>query len=218
MFLITGCARSGTRYSFKVLKALGLDVGHERACKDGLVCWQAAYPTEDPVGNITGTKIPQTGRELHQICKPILHQVRHPLHVVKSFRYKSHPKTFNYIAKHLPICRTAKDKTHFGMLYWYYWNQFADKIAAETYRIEQLPEIFEDWCRWLGVSPNRSVLNGIRTDDNTEHTPSSARSDPDFQKNIREPLTWQQMQELDLELCANIRRLALHYGYGAKDL
>ena len=41
-FLIVGCSRSGTRYTARVLQALGLNVAHENLAPDGSIGWEFA--------------------------------------------------------------------------------------------------------------------------------------------------------------------------------
>lgn len=40
MLLITGCGRSGTHFTARLLQEIGLDVGHETLGKDGVASWK----------------------------------------------------------------------------------------------------------------------------------------------------------------------------------
>ncbi len=45
--LVTGCARSGTRYTAFILRDCGLDVGHEWVFPDGLTSWLMAADCDE---------------------------------------------------------------------------------------------------------------------------------------------------------------------------
>lgn len=77
-FLITGCGRSGTKYTARLLSAAGVPCGHEVACgPTGFVGF----------GDATGESSWFAGGYLDQLPDDvvIVHQVRHPEATVRSF-------------------------------------------------------------------------------------------------------------------------------------
>ena len=46
--VVTGCPRSGTLYTAKLLQAVGFDVRHEALGKDGIVSWYVVPNSPDP--------------------------------------------------------------------------------------------------------------------------------------------------------------------------
>ena len=73
--LITGCGRSGTRYTSFALQRLGLDVPHERLGRDGISSWTMAITTEKrPFGP------PSSQVSFEQV----FHQVRDPIAAIAS--------------------------------------------------------------------------------------------------------------------------------------
>src|SRR5262245_1471922 len=136
--LITGCGRSGTKYIAAVLQKLGLRIGHERFAPDGIASWQMVF-----------NDAPIPGRPRGGVAfDVVLHQVRHPLLVIPSlstFRAGS----WHYVARHVPsdpddslLVRATR--------YWVCWNEQAQRLAQWTYRVEDLPCVFDDFCRRIG--------------------------------------------------------------------
>lgn len=141
--LITGCGRSGTKYITRVLQKAGLDVEHEGYGKDGSVSfilafepdWYPCYHDEDNV---------------IKEFDVVLHQVRHPLKVIKSFMTVASDATWDYVYHHIPITSDMNliDRT---VRYWYYWNLQAESISEMTYRIENLQYRWSEFCKRMGI-------------------------------------------------------------------
>ncbi len=154
--LVTGCGRSGTRYLSFVLRRLGLDVGHERIGRDGVISWALAVDDAAPPWG-------PRGRDLS--FDVVLHQVREPLRVMNStvtFREES----WRFIARHVPY-RAGAPLPLRAAAYWYHWNVAAERHASLTYRIEDLPRALPEICRLLEVACDPSVLQRVPTDVNT---------------------------------------------------
>lgn len=145
--LITGCGRSGTKFISTLLNNMGLDVPHEDLGTDGAASWTMAVDSEQtPWG---------PGRRGLKFAR-VFHQVRHPLLVIPSLTTFT-PPSWEFIEKHIacpasdpPVLRAAK--------YWYFWNIEAEKFAHWTYRVENLPSIFDEFCVKIGVPIRRDVL------------------------------------------------------------
>src|SRR6188472_3358246 len=97
MLLITGCGRSGTHFTARLLQEMGLDVGHETVGKDGAASWKHI---------VSGTFV-YVGKNRTQEIRdenftPILHQVRHPLKVIASMQTFS-PSTWGFMAQFISL-------------------------------------------------------------------------------------------------------------------
>jgi len=191
--IITGCGRSGTAYTAEVLKYLGLDVGHERLGKDGIISWPlAVMPLKESVWGPNIMKVLKNyGEET-----PILHQVRDPIKTISSCRYIK-GVSWRYIEKYIPSngCKLKK-----AMQYWYYWNKAAEDVSEFTYRVEnlknELPRIFEAYKMeffYKDIDIIRKTINKNRKDNMA--------------------LTLKDMLSIDAELTFKIVRMAKRYGY-----
>lgn len=132
MILITGVARSGTMYTWKLLSSAGLDIGHEdRLGIDGIVSWEWAvlddqYPSWHEVG-------PQPKFDV------ILHQVRDPLMTINSFCTPSiNQESWDYLYRHIPIDPEAPLLQRAAEA-WYWWSLMARRRASWSYQVETLP-------------------------------------------------------------------------------
>jgi hypothetical protein len=172
MFLITGTGRSGTKYISQVLRRTGLDVGHERRGKDGVV--SSTWLVHDPQGYPA----------YHAQDRPakfdtILHQVRSPLLSISSLTTSTNA-SWEYNARHVPIDipTTPTQKLRSAALYWLYWNQKALSLADYSYRIENLAE------SWLRISellhidtPYLDAVSGISKTTNSRRHKSYSLKD-----------------------------------------
>jgi hypothetical protein len=142
-FLVTGCPRSGTGYAAALFRALGVRCGHENVFApdealgrrpvdwngyDGEASWLAAplLPLEDIV---------------------VLHQVRHPLDVIRSivgirFLGAQHSEVAvpfrNVVRRYAPEVFAPNTEAERAALLWQIWNAKAEAWAALTYRLEDL--------------------------------------------------------------------------------
>ncbi len=220
--MITGCGRSGTRYITFLLRRLGLDVGHETVKEHGIASWCTAVDAEQTPWGISAQKYN---------FEQIFHQIRHPLMVIPStcsFKENS----WQYICDHIPVSmdepimlRSAK--------YWYYWNLEAEKICEWSYRIEDVANVFDEFCERLNIPTDRLALESTPDDINTrrrgqlihlydelmEHlflNPSNR-----FRKKLeRSPtnksnrvLTWDTLKSLDYQIYLKVKKKAREYGY-----
>lgn len=178
MFIITGCPRSGTLYTAKVLQTLGYDVKHERKSEVGTVDW--TYP-------VKAEKYPHP--------EVVLHQVREPLATIASMQTLQRD-SWNCISKNSRVVsgwpllrRCAK--------VWLYWNLKTESLASWSYRIEDLPNVWAEWCERLGVQGEYGQV---------AHLPHTIHA--------REhgPVTWADVEKAT-PLAGEIKDLARRYGY-----
>lgn len=115
-FLITGCGRSGTRFTHFFLKKNGLKVGHEKFGKDGIVSHFHA--------------------PFHVFFRPVIHQVRHPIKVISSMTTFG-DSSLRFIFKRVGNPK-KKSGLYIAMFVWYYWNKYIERFADYRFRIEDL--------------------------------------------------------------------------------
>jgi hypothetical protein len=226
-FIITGCSRSGTTYMSVLLSELGLACGHERvfnifpmieltppfdfvrmfAEKDGDSSFLAVpHAKELPPGSV------------------VLHQVRHPVHVIRShmgIRYfapdyqpsmylaDNHPDFLDFIRRHCPEIFAYDDELRRTMCYWVSWNKMAQEaskipnIRYLRYRVEALDlPLLVRILNLLSVDvPKERVAQAIT--DISQSTNARLRDDA---------ISWEALPEGRLK--DNIAQLAAAYGYG----
>jgi hypothetical protein len=220
--LVTGCGRSGTRFTTFVLRRLGLDVGHERLGKDGIASWALAVEAD----------VVPWGPSLATLTfDVVLHQTRHPLRVansVVSFREES----WRFICDHVP-CSLDDPLPLRAAAYWYHWNIAAEVKADVTFRVEDIRSSIGAIATKLGVEADASVLDRVPTDVNTRrngrlfHLAEEALERlhvepmPRLRAWLARPATgkplpqidWDDIRALDPSLCDRVQSLARRYGY-----
>ncbi len=119
---IAACARSGTIYMAEVLKKLGYNIGHEQMGDDGSVGYHLA------------------------VIKPdnCFHQTRHPLKQISSM----------LVHQSWGFMNDVIDIRGHGLLgcmeYWLKWNQLCEDFCVWQYRIEELPDIWDEFLDRIG--------------------------------------------------------------------
>ena len=219
--LVTGCPRSGTRYTTLVLRRLGLDVGHERIGRDGVSSWALAVDAEQtPWG-------PSWGDVRFDV---VLHQVRHPLDVIDSVE-TLRPASWKFVSEYAPLDPGQSFPIR-GALLWCHWNGAAETRAALTYRVEAIAEALPLICEAIDVAHDPLAARDVPTDVNTRTRgrafhlaeESLIRSGIDPGNRLRgvlarsrvghrRQLTWSRLHESDPRLCERVRELATTYGY-----
>jgi len=185
MFLITGCGRSGTKYTSVVLKACGLDVEHERCGKDGAVSgfWAIDAP-EYPAYTKHG-KRPE--------FDVILHQVRHPLNAIASMM-TARPKSWEWVCKFTTLER-VENKVEQAANYWLFWNELCEHIADYTYSVESIETHWDTISTLLGIDCEFPA--GIPTNINSR---------------VHGYITWDDIVE-NTQNWERIMELSIKYGY-----
>jgi hypothetical protein len=145
-FLVTGCGRSGTGYVSRLLTGLGAECGHELLFEVGRL--EDDVPPAWPE-SVWGESSWLAAPFLETLAPGtvVLHQVRHPLAVVRSFARQNffgrrHPwRAFSFrhcpeLAEHPPMVS--------NFLYWLRWNRMAEAARSLSdlrylrYRVEEL--------------------------------------------------------------------------------
>lgn len=190
--LVTGCARSGTRYTAFILRDCGLDVGHEWVFPDGLTSWLMAVDCDECPWGAT----PSANFRF----KHVFHQVRHPLKVIASVYVNEPPESWEFICRHVPQIHATDSDLVKCAKYWYFWNLKAESKAEYTYRIENIENELLELSRRAGYDLTQANLNVVAKDTNTRRTPIE--------------LTWEVLEEsIPYQLFFDIQMMALRYGY-----
>lgn len=218
--LVTGCGRSGTRYTTFILRRLGLDVPHELLGRDGIASWTMAVVTDvRPFGPPSGT------------CsfEHVFHQVRHPLDVIRSATTFG-PESWDFIYQHTP-CDADQPVLQRAATYWVHWTEHADRLATWHYRVESFGDVFAELCERLGVECDRRVLAATHDDVNTRSRgrllhladelgerlriglPAGVRCRLGSRNRRQARLTWDDLRALDAALAERVRARAASYGY-----
>ena len=165
---IAGAVRSATKYIQKVLIELGYDIGHEKAGKDGSVGYHLA------------------------VIQPenCLHQVRHPLKQISSIQALLN---WGFIDSIIDI----QAKTLYGMMkVWYEWNKICESFCVWRYRIEELPDVWDEFLDRIGHPYTPLPEVSTRT-NSLRHT----------------DLTWDDLYKCNEELAQKIYEKHIEYGY-----
>lgn len=206
--LVTGCARSGTGYFYKVLELVGLKTGHE-AIFNPMV--QGPFDWKDFEAESSW----MAARFLPMVDETtvVVHLHRHPALVIKSHLDLGF---FNDLPAqhHLPYLNIAKtvipnyDKltpTQRGEAYWAYWNAMIESNAGrfDTYCRAGLREIKPKLIEQLLLSIDRpDLLPNIEAalkQAPTNYNNKNAYKDKSYQ-----------LPKISMQLCYHI---AYQYGY-----
>lgn len=156
--VVTGCSRSGTGYTSRLLTALGVDVGHERVFNIHRVIdgWRPDLLDEaDADGDSSFLAAPFVDRLPPGTV--VLHQLRHPVAVVRShlgIRFFREPVTpsiwladehedfLTVVTRYAPRVGSSADELVRAVRYWVAWNRLVERVADDCvylrYRVEDL--------------------------------------------------------------------------------
>ena len=121
--------------------------------------------------------------------------------------------------------------------YWALWNQRAERLARWTYQLEQLPAVFDEFCRRIGVPADRSVLEKTSTKVNSRRggtllrqvqrvfdkfllAPRTKLLDflySDKASYVQTPFTWDELEKQVPGWSERIKAQARRYGYTEAD-
>lgn len=194
MILVTGTGRSGTHYTAVVMQKLGLDIPHEAVGKDGSASWK----------HIVSGTFEVRKKRVHRVTEinsggfdTILHQVRTPLKVIASMQTFS-AFTWDYMAKFIELDRSAP-QTRQAMQAYLHWNRLIEKKAQWRFQIEQLEQVFPEFCKRIGVE--------------LQPFPEIDHSSRDSRTKRYTPLSWDDLRVIDPDLTKQLQEMAAGYGY-----
>lgn len=185
---VIGCPRSGTKFTSKVFRSSGFDVGHERMGKSGTSDWKQLEE-----------RIPDSA--------VVLHQVRHPLECMTSLQ-TIQDCSFDRLIRCTGVAGIHFDpdnRVETCARVWLFYNAQCEAIADITYRVES----DEEWHRALETMGLPKITR-IGTKRNT----NSRRSNSQSKQWYRTPVTWDAIEEnAGIRVQRAIRRMADRYGY-----
>lgn len=196
LILITGCMRSGTTYSAKLLTLAGMKIGHECMDKDGCVSWCMAVDSDcAPWG---------PGAKEYRF-KYVFHQVRNPLKVISSLYSTSLASgrkiSWTFVCRHIPEIRMEDTEIAKAAKYWYYWNLQAEKKAGYRFRIEDFDTAIDKIENKIGIKLDKLALSNLSRKTNNWGP-------------IVNSITWEDIKnELSEKEYTGIQEMALRYGY-----
>jgi hypothetical protein len=188
---IIGCGRSGTTFSSKILKDLGIIIGHERLLKNGISSWYLISDQKDvPLG--------PTFRQINNLHPIYIHQVREPLAAISSVLSLGNP-SWKFLAKEIPLDIINDSPALKAMKYYYYWNIKAEKFTS--YRVRS--EFF--------LKDIMPILQAHKIETCSQNTIISKNDKINTRQHSQ--LTWDDLRNEDVNLYESIRMLGKKYGY-----
>jgi len=135
-FVVTGCARSGTKYTATVLTLSGILTGHEgviNSWKPDTWTIKDDWKTSTYDGDVSFLAAPHV-KYLSSAGLTVVHLVRPPLQVVSSivnnqWTFDLRAPYMQYIAHHIPELMETPPGPQRAALYWLRWNT----LAAQNY-------------------------------------------------------------------------------------
>jgi hypothetical protein len=195
MILVAAVGRSGTHYTARLLQQLDLDVGHETVGRDGTASWKHIT-----TGRFVVRKKWRRQRTTYIDAggfTTVLHQVRHPLKVIASMQTFGEA-SWRYMAQFTSL--TLEEPTlRRAMVAYLEWNRLIEPRADWRFQIERLSEVFETFCRYVGVEPQPMP-----------ELPWAAR---ESRTGRYAALGWADLEQADAALAEQIREMARTYGY-----
>lgn len=214
-FLITGCGRSGTGYTAKLLGSLGCRCGHEEvfsiaAVGAERVAWADTFPGESSWLAAPFLSILPAGTA-------VLHQVRDPLAVVRSLvrirLFETPGPYLEFLQQHLEgLDRCTPLEA--ALRYWDEWNALVEmasgalELRYRRYRLEDLDaptvaSLLEHVDRPVAIERVSEALAKQRTDYNTRGDHSGD-----------DGILWDTLPDCAATRAA--RERAARYGYAAR--
>jgi hypothetical protein len=200
-FLVTGCPRSGTMYTSKVFKGLGVNFGHESVfgLRQGLRGRPANWGEWE--GEASWLSVPFLPLDDDTV---VLHQVRHPLYFVRSvcgWGFLSDASAGLHYSKvvglHAPEVYAPDTEPERGATMWRVWNEKAEAHAVMTYRVEDLDAaLLLRLCRLIELDVSEEQVTQV-LDDLPENVNRRRRDDS---------VQWQAIEPI-------VGEAAARYGY-----
>lgn len=210
-FLITGCGRSGTAYTAKLLTMCGIRTSHEEFFTpftpygdvSDFPQWLVRTHTEGEVSSVAAPVL-----DALQSSVTIIHQVRNPVSVIRSLmgERQLHDESLflpgaKMAFRYLPELKCDDPPIVRCMKYWIGWNGLVESQASRRFRVEFA---LEDWLSGILFWPSVENIN-IRLTGSRYH---GGRRD--------KTVSWQSLPGGFLK--EQIEATAARYGYTLEDL
>ena len=188
--LVIGAPHSGTRYMARVLRAAGVQVGHERVGREGSV---SSYFVADDYWY--GGKEHMGGRLRDFAFDHVWHQVRHPLAAISSIANLCPVSWWHWQEKHTGVSYDLPPIER-GTAAWLAFNELAERQKPElSFTIEHMEHSWPILATRLGIEG--TPLPDVPYADTRSTHPKLK-------------VTWEALGSYE----SRVRDLARHYGYG----
>jgi len=163
--LITGCARSGTKFSSYALHHCSIHMPHERYVgQQGIVTWGFFSSPKRP-SFFCSDRLEET-----PFAKKYL-QIRNPQDCISSLMTNG---TWDYPADILPELKGLRKREEQATVYWILWNTKLLKHVDESYNLNSFEKILNQICKHFSMpiltheSYQRLVQQKINTRNHPE--------------------------------------------------
>lgn len=193
LVLITGHPRSGTHFTARMLRELGYNASIEGRWMSGHTRFVSSWKHARP--GMFRNRFYQ--RPMRQDFDVVLHQVRHPLDVIASSSTLTE-RTAEHIKKYVDIPEPTvghDQPVTLCMRSWLGWNRLIETVASWRFQLEELAEVFPEFCRHAGIPEQQ--LPGMGPRNTRQHG----------------KLSWDDLEAADTGLAAEVREMARRYGY-----
>lgn len=128
----------------------------------------------------------------------IIHQVRYPLHAIGSLTTIK-PESWALIEKHTTIPATGSLLCR-AAVHWLTWNSMVEHPERPVRQVERCADWLPELLSMFGLSLNKKALAKVSKTTNTRRERYT-------------PITWDDLDAADSEICARVRDRARKYGY-----
>ena len=213
--LIIGTPRSGTSYISELVAPFGIDIGHEKMGRDGMVDWEATFWDKEP----SYVREPSDQNIFMSDFDIVFHQVRHPIPTIESMHIVDEN---NWVKARACVeqINVSDSKLLACMKFYYYYNLKAEKEAGYQYRIENIKNCIVPMLELIGIEVSSEVKLDIFKCISRKFTNSNSQR---FSRPLKrgesqyENVTWELMEKEDKELAIKIKAMARNYGYIIKE-
>jgi hypothetical protein len=201
-FVIIGTGRCGTTFTASFLTESGLPFSHERYYTPDGPMLRNSMRSYKARGDASWLAVPY----LPDDVVTVVHQVRNPLSVIKSFynigffdpaHYDRHKRYVDFAQRHFAF---SEEPLHSCVRWYLEWNRRCEEITPHRFQVERIGQAFNDIAGWFG--------HGLLSRDTT--IPTDLNSRPRVVSNAPDDLRAQvQTFPEYAELCI----MAERYGY-----
>lgn len=230
----------GTEFIRSMLKYRGFTLGGEADGPDGSVGWPTTCDGTAQAWNFSRSAMKNDGSlaRMHSRFRYIVHQVRHPVRMIRSNLAFCDPRDWanwefvwlyiEMVSPGVPYrdAHTGQFRSclYRAMLYYLTWNRFIETVADYRVRVESL-DAAERICRQLLADvPNQAMLPVKVREKKCElvSKPPSRTGKTVVDRHThggdKRNTTWVDLVREDAGLAAEIEKLATRYGYDVRTL